>query len=260
MGRLDGQAAIITGADSGIGQATAVEFAREGADVAIVYLNDETGAHKTRQRVEQEGRRAVVLQGDVGQEDDVQRFFRDSLDAFGKVDIVMNNAAVDGSGIDVADIEIADFERSMRTNLFGPVLMCKHFIRHYRERGKPGRGRILNVSSVHEEIPRAGTADYTCSKGALRNLTRTLALEVSEDGITANNIAPGMVLTPMNQEAIDDASVRDEQTKSIPMKRAAEPSEIARLAVFLASSDADYVTGSSYVMDGGLMQNQGQGA
>jgi glucose 1-dehydrogenase len=139
--------------------------------------------------------------------------------------------------------------------------MCSgHFIRHRRSAGADGGGRIINVTSVHEEIPRAGAADYDCSKGALRNLTRTLALELAEEGITVNNIAPGMVLTPFNQEAVDDPEVREQQTASIPMKRAAEPSEIAGLAVFLASRDADYVTGSSYVMDGGLMQFQGQGA
>jgi glucose 1-dehydrogenase len=136
-------------------------------------------------------------------------------------------------------------------------MMCKHFIRHFKSSGATSGGRILNVTSVHEEIPRAGAADYDCAKGALRNLTRTLALELAEAGITVNNIAPGMVLTPFNQEAIDDPKVREQQTASIPMKRAAEPREIGRLAVFLASADADYVTGASYVMDGGLMQNQG---
>jgi glucose 1-dehydrogenase len=260
MGVLEDKTAIITGADSGIGRATAIEFAREGADVMVVFHTDADGADDTKQQVEALGRRAVVTQGDVGQEDDVERFFREAEAAFGTIDIVMNNAGVDGSGTKVAELEIDDFERSLRTNLFGPVLMCKHFVRHFAGRGQVSGGRILNVTSVHEEIPRAGTADYDCAKGALRNLTRTLALEVAEQGITVNNIAPGMVLTPFNQQAIDDPKVLEEQTKSIPMKRAADPAEIGRLAVFLASSDADYVTGSSYVMDGGLMQNQGQGA
>jgi glucose 1-dehydrogenase len=139
--------------------------------------------------------------------------------------------------------------------------MCsKHFLRLHRTHGHGRPGRIINITSVHEEIPRAGAADYDCAKGALRNLTRTLALEVAEAGTTVNNIAPGMVLTPFNQEAVDDPQVRRQQVSSIPMKRAAEPSEIGRLAVFLASDDAAYVTGASYVMDGGLMQNQGQGA
>jgi glucose 1-dehydrogenase len=259
VGRLTDKVAVITGSDSGIGQATAIAFANEGADLVVNFHTDEQGAERTRAAVQGAGRRAIVVQADVGQEDDVSRLFSDAIDAFGRVDILMNNASVDSSGAYVADLDIDDFSAAIRTNLFGPVMCAGHFIRHRKAMSETG-GRIINVTSVHEEIPRAGAADYDCSKGALRNLTRTLALEVAEMGITVNNIAPGMVLTPFNQEAIDDPKVRAEQTASIPMKRAAEPREIAGLAVFLASSDADYVTGSSYVMDGGLMQNQGQGA
>lgn len=118
-----------------------------------------------------------------------------------------------------------------------------------------GGGKIINVTSVHDQIPRAGAADYDCSKGGQQNLTRTLALELAPMRINVNNIGPGMVLTPFNQEAIDDPSVREEQVQSIPWKRAAEPWEIGRLAVYLASSDADYVTGATFYIDGGLMQN-----
>lgn len=260
MGRLDDKVALITGSDSGIGQATAIAFAEEGADVVVNYLDDADGAESTRAQVEAAGRRAIVVQADVGRKQDAERLFSEAIDAFGRVDILMNNASVDASGTHVADLEIDDFAAALRTNLFGPVMCSGHFIRHRRAAGANGGGRIINVTSVHEEIPRAGAADYDCSKGALRNLTRTLALELAEEGITVNNIAPGMVLTPFNQEAMDDPKVREEQTASIPMKRAAEPREIAGLAVFLASRDADYVTGSSYVMDGGLMQFQGQGA
>ncbi len=258
MGRLDGKVALITGADSGIGQGSAIELAREGADVVVNYLEDEAGANETKAQVEAAGRRAVVVQADVGREENVQRLFETGAGALGPIDILMNNAGVDASGTPVADTELADFEAALRTNLFGPLLCCKHFIRHRRANG--GRGKIINVTSVHEEIARAGAADYDCAKGALRNLTRTLALELAEEGINVNNIAPGMVLTPFNQAAIDDPEVLEEQVQSIPMKRAAQPAELGRLAVFLASSDSDYVTGSSYVMDGGLMQNQGQGA
>jgi len=122
------------------------------------------------------------------------------------------------------------------------------------------RGKIINVTSVHEDVPNAGGADYDCSKGAMRMLTRTLALELAPLGINVNSLAPGMVLTPFNQAAIDDPDLLEKQVQSIPFKRAAQPAEIARLAVFLASSDADYVTGATYVMDGGLMRNLGQGA
>ena len=123
-----------------------------------------------------------------------------------------------------------------------------------------GRGKIINITSVHQEIPRAGASGYDASKGALRNLTRTLALELAPDLIYVNNIAPGMVLTPFNQPAKDDPEVYAKQVQSIPLKRAAQPWEIARLAVYLASGDADYATGQTFVLDGGLMMNTGQGA
>jgi glucose 1-dehydrogenase len=257
-GRLDGKIAVITGSDSGIGQASAIEFAKEGADVAITYLEDEEGAKSTQQQVEEAGRRATVVQTDIREEEQIRELFRRAIGELGHVDILMNNAGADASGTNVVDIELEDWDRSIRTNLYGPMLCCREFIRHRAENG--GGGKIINVTSVHEEIPRAGAADYDCAKGALRNLTRTLALELAEMHINVNNIAPGMVLTPFNQEAVDDPKVREEQVQSIPMKRAAEPWEIGRMAVFLASSDSDYVTGSSFVVDGGLMQNQGQGA
>ena len=258
MSRLQDRVALITGSDSGIGHASAVEFAKEGADVVVNYLHDDGGADRTRQEVEAHGRRAVVVQADHGYEDQVQRLFQAALEAFGHIDILMNNASVDASGIYVADLQIEDFERALRSNLIGQVLCCKHFVRHRKDVG--GRGKIINVTSIHEDIPNPGGSDYDCSKSALRMLTRTLAPEVAEHGINVNNLAPGMVLTPFNQPAIDDPDLLDEQTKSIPLGRAAQPEEIARLALFLASSDSDYVTGSTYVMDGGLMRSVGQGA
>ncbi|MGI8421752.1 MAG: SDR family NAD(P)-dependent oxidoreductase [Gaiellaceae bacterium] len=258
MSRLAGLSAVVTGSDSGIGQATAIEFAREGADVVVNYLEDAAGAAETKAKVEAAGRRAIVVQADIGHEDAVAGLFAAALEAFGPTDILVNNAGVDASGTYVADLELADFEKSLRTNLFGPFLCCKHFIRQRLAAG--GGGKIVNVTSIHEEVPNAGGADYDCAKAAVRSLTRTLALELAEHGINVNNLAPGMVLTPFNQAAIDDPALLEKQTASIPLKRAAMPAEIARLAVFLASSDADYVPGSSYMMDGGLMRAAGQGA
>ncbi len=258
MAKLTDRVAMITGSDSGIGHATAVEFAKEGADVVVNYLHDEQGASKTKEEVEAQGRRAIVVQADHGYEDQVEKLFAAALDAFGKLDVLMNNASVDASGIQVADIEVEKFERTLRSNFIGQLLCCKHFVRHRKDNG--GGGKIINVTSIHEDIPNPGGSDYDCSKSALRMLTRTLSLEVAQDGINVNSLAPGMVLTPFNQQAIDDPDVREQQVQSIPLKRAAQPEEIAKLALFLASSDSDYVTGSEYVMDGGLMRNVGQGA
>jgi len=258
MDRLNGKVALITGSDSGIGQATAIAFAREGADVVICYHSDKEGAEETLREVQKLNRKGVVLQVDVSEEAAVETLFDEATAEMGKIDILVNNAAVNGSGIMVADMDTKVFDRTMRTNVYGPFFCSRRFIQHRRQNG--GKGKIINVTSVHEEIVSAGTADYCASKGALRNFTRTLALELAEEGINVNNIAPGMILTPMNQKAMDDKETRDEASEHIPMKRPGNPEEIAHLAVFLASSDSDYVTGSSYFMDGGLSQYMGQGA
>jgi glucose 1-dehydrogenase len=198
------------------------------------------------------------VQVDISDEDAVAALFDQAVAAFGSVDVLVNNAGVDASGTYVADLPTEVWDRAIRTNLYGAFFCCRRFIQLRTPLG--GGGKIVNVTSVHEDIPNAGGADYDCSKGAVRNLTRTLALELAPLKINVNNLAPGMVLTPFNQEAIDDPDVLEEQVQSIPWKRAAEPEEIARLALFLASSDADYVTGSTYTMDGGLTRNLGQGA
>ena len=258
-GLLANHIALITGADSGIGQATAVEFAREGASVTIVYLRDEQGAASTREQAERAGARAIVVQGDVGQERDVDRVFGECEAQLGKPTILVNNAGVDSSGKLVAEMPLDTWDSAIRTNLTGPFLCARRFLRSFSSNGRRD-GRIINISSVHQDIPRAGAAEYDASKGGVRNLTTTLALELAEKGVTVNAIAPGMILTPMNQEALDDPKEREKQVQSIPMKRAGEPWEIARMAVFLASKDAAYVTGATFVVDGGLMLNQGQGA
>lgn len=256
--RLEGKTALITGSDSGIGQATAIEFAKEGADVVVNFLHDADGAEETRAAVTAEGRNAIVARADVSDEDQVASLFDQAVEAFGSVDILMNNAGVDASGTPVAELSTEVWDRAIRTNVYGPFFCCRRFAQLRLAAG--GGGKIINVSSVHADNPNPGGSDYDCSKGAVRMLTRTLALELAPHQINVNSLAPGMVLTPFNQAAIDDPKLLEEQVQSIPMKRAAQPAEIARLAVFLASSDADYVTGASYVMDGGLMINLGQGA
>ncbi len=258
-GRLQGRVALITGSDSGIGQATAIEFAREGADVVVHVLDDADGAEETCRSVEPAGRRAIVVQADVTDDHRVDRLFDQAIEGFGRVDVLMNNAGVDASGTEVVDLSTEVFDHALRANLFGAFFCCRRYVRARKANGGDG-GKIINVTSVHQEIPNPGGADYDCSKGALRNLTHVLALELAPLRINVNNLGPGMVLTPFNQPAIDDPELLDEQVQSIPLKRAAQPAEIARLAVFLASSDSDYVTGSTYFMDGGLMRNLGQGA
>lgn len=256
--KLKDKIAIVTGSDSGMGQAMAEAFAQEGADVAITYFHDREGAEDTRRKVEAAGRRAIVVHVDQRKPEDVERLFRDTQEQLGKPYILVNDAGIDSTGKEVPDMPIEDWDNEMKTNLYGPFYCCQQFVRARREAG--GNGKIINITSVHQEIPRAGAAGYDVAKGGLRNLTRTLCLELAPDHINVNNIAPGMVLTPFNQQAIDDPKVREEQVQSIPWKRAAEPWEIARLAVYLASEDADYVTGQTFTIDGGLSMNTGQGA
>ena len=256
--RLKDKIAIVTGSDSGMGQAMAEAFAEEGADVAITYLHDQKGADETRKKVETAGRRAIVVQFDQRKPEEVERLFRETEEKLGTPYILVNDAGIDSTGKQVPDMPIEDWDNELRTNLYGPFYCSQHFVRMRRQAG--GKGKIINITSVHQEIPRAGAAGYDVAKGGLRNLTRTLCLELAPDHINVNNIAPGMVLTPFNQQAIDDPKVREEQVQSIPWKRAAEPWEIARLAVYLASEDADYVTGQTFTIDGGLSMNVGQGA
>lgn len=257
MGKLDGAVAVVTGGSSGIGAAIATLFAHEGAAIGIVALEMDEAAQSLASGIEQAGGRAIAVAADVGDEQAVAGAFARVAEAFGPATILVNSAGVDASGIPVADMPLTQFEAVLRTNLVGPFLCAKAFIGGLP---KEARGKIVNISSVHEDLPRAGAADYCASKGGLRNLTRCLALELAPRGITVNNLAPGMVLTPMNQEAIDDPDKLAEQVASIPLKRAAEPREVAELALYLASAAGDYATGATFTLDGGLACNIGQGA
>ena len=256
--KLVGKVAIVTGSDSGIGRATAEEFARHGADIAITWFRDEEGAQETRAAVERAGQKAMVMRVDVRVPASIEQLFAETERQLGTPYVLVNDAGVDAVGTHVADMTYEEWDDRIKTNLYGPFVACQHFIRARRAAG--GNGKIINVTSVHEDIPRAGAAGYCASKGGLRNLTRCLTLELAPDRINVNNIAPGMVLTPMNQPALDDPKMLEEQVQSIPWKRAAEPWEIARLALYLASEDAAYASGQTFTLDGGLTMNQGQGA
>jgi glucose 1-dehydrogenase len=187
--RLQGKIALITGSDSGIGQATAMAFAGEGADVVITYLHDADGAAETKTQVEAAGRQALIVQVDISDEAQVDAAFDCAIETFGTVDILMNNAGVDASGTHVADLPTDVFDTAMRTNVYGTLFCCRRFINVRKKHA--GGGKIINVTSVHEDIPNAGGADYDCPKGAIRNLTRALALELAPLQINVNNLAPG---------------------------------------------------------------------
>lgn len=256
--RLAGRVALVTGGATGIGAACAVDMAAAGADVAINYHSDAESAAKVQATVEALGRRAVTLDGDVGDEAAVERMFDQAAAALGTVDILVNSAGLNMSGVPVAEMSLEQWDRVLRTDLTGTFLTARRLVRDLRAAGKPGA--IVNITSIHAHVMRAGAADYDAAKGAQWNFTRTLALEVADAGITVNAIAPGMIVTPMNEEVASDPGKMAAAERAIPMKRAGQPQEIGRAAVFLASADAAYVTGATLVVDGGLSLLLGQGA
>ena len=252
--KLQGKTALITGADSGIGQATAELFAREGADVCIGYHTDRDGAEQTKRRVEAAGCRALVVQCDVGDPASVAALF-ESAAGLGTLDILVNNAGKGMAGMPVADMEDAKLEQILRINLMGPLFCARAFIRLRRANG--GKGRIVTVSSVAQHLPTPGSAPYGMAKAGIGSLTRSLARELAEDRINVNNVAPGLIQTPMTEETLDDPEKSRKSMENIPWHRPGQPEEIARVVLFLASDDGDYVTGQTWVMDGGLTMNWG---
>ncbi|MDB5772283.1 MAG: family oxidoreductase [Burkholderia sp.] len=256
--RFQGEVAIVTGSDSGIGQATAMAFAKEGADVAVTYFHDIEGAERTQHEAQAAGRKTVLCQLDQRDPQSVAHLFSKVQQVLGTPTILVNNAARAGSGKLVKDISDEDWDSQIRTDLYGPFYCCREFLRCIDGTGK--HGTIINITSVHQDIPMPGAAPYDAAKGGLRNLTTTLALEYADKNINVNNIAPGMVLTPMNQGAIDHPELLRKKVQAIPMKRAAQPEEIAYVALFLASEQARYIQGATIVVDGALTLAQGQGA
>jgi glucose 1-dehydrogenase len=256
MPGLKGKGVLVTGGTSGIGQAIAVRFAQYGANVAINYLRQPDEAADTEQRVQacvnrvqQEGVRDVLVQGDVSQEEDVVRMVGQAVSELGGLDVLINNA-----GIQISrpsdELSSQDFDKVLAVNLRGAFLCAREAIRHFLAEGKSGV--IINVSSVHQLIPKPDYLGYSTSKGGMQNLTRTLALEFAERGIRVNGIGPGATVTPINRAWIDDPVKREQVESHIPMRRAGTADEMGAVACFLASDDAAYITGQTIFVDGGL--------
>lgn len=248
---LEGKNVLVTGASSGIGQAIAVRFAEEGASVAINYCRGEAGAQETQRRIEATGAavKTVLVQADVAVEADIDRMFDTVLVELGGVDILINNAGFQIQG-DSHEIPLSDFANVIATNLTGAFVCAQRAIAHMRAKQKSGV--VINVSSVHEIIPKPGYAGYSASKGGMRNLTRTLALEYAPHGIRVNGLGPGATVTPMNDAWIDDPEKRAIVESHIPMGRSGTSEEMAAVTAFLCSDDASYITGQTLFVDGGI--------
>ena len=253
---LKGKNVLVTGGTSGIGQAIAVRFAENGANVAINYLRQPEEADETEMqvhacvaRVKQEGVRDVIVGANVTDEDDVARMVLETIDRLGGVDVLVNNA-----GIQISrpshELSSADFDKVLAVNLRGSFLCAREAIKHFLAEDKPGA--VVNISSVHQMIPKPGYLGYSVSKGGMMNLTRTLALEYAGSGIRVNAIGPGATVTPINRAWVDDPVKREQVTSHIPMPRAGEADEMAGVVCFLASDDAAYITGQTIYVGGGL--------
>ena len=249
--------AIVTGGESGIGRASALALARAGHAVALTYYRDDAAGAAVVDEIERAGGRALARRTDVADEAAVEALFTTAEGAFGAVRLLVNSAGVNMRGTPLAEMPLAQFEGVLHADLVGPFLTCRRFVRGL---AAGGGGRIVNVSSIHERAPRAGGADYDSAKGGLAQLTATLALELAPQRIAVNAVAPGMILTPMNQSAIDDPAELRRKEAAIPWGRAGTAEEVAALIVFLLSSAADYLTGATVTIDGGLSLTVAQGA
>lgn len=242
---------LVTGGSSGIGQAIAVRFAEEGANVAINYNRGADGAKATEQQIRDSGfgGKLAVIQADVAKQDDVDRMFDTMFAELGGIDILINNAGYQIPG-DSHEAPAEDFMNVIATNLTGAFLCAQKTLAHLVAEDKPGV--IINVSSVHEIIPKPMFAGYSASKGGMRNLTRTLALEYASRGIRVNGLGPGATVTPMNSAWIDNPQKRAVVESHIPMGRSGTSEEMAAVTAFLCSDDASYITGQTLFVDGGI--------
>jgi glucose 1-dehydrogenase len=248
-GRLNGRKALVTGSSKGIGQGIALRLAQEGADVVVNYHSDPRGADEALDAIRALGRQGASIKGDLGNIADVQQLVAAAADALGGLDVLVNNAGIEKHAAFV-DVTERDFDAVLDVNLKGVFFATQAFVRRCVAAKHPGK--VINISSVHEEMAFPNFAAYCASKGGVRMLTRTLAVELGTLGITVNSIAPGAIETPINAALLHDPVKLKSLVGRIPLARLGKPADVAALAVFLASAESDYVTGSTYFVDGGL--------
>ena len=249
---LENKVAIVTGGDSGIGRGIALELAKEGAAVTINYHNNEQAATEVKQLIEQGGGKALILKGDVGTLADIQALVDQTVKTFGQLNIMVNNAGIE-TRTSILDSTEKDFDLVIGINLKGTFFGTQFAAKQMIAQGKGGR--IINISSIHEDWPMPGNNPYCCAKGGVRMLTRTAGVELGKHGITVVGVGPGAVNTPINKSTVEDPEKLAALNKAIPQGHVAEPGEIAGLVAWLASDKSGYVTATTYFIDGGLMQS-----
>jgi glucose 1-dehydrogenase len=250
--RLEGKSIAITGGDQGIGRAIAERLGQDGADIAICYRANQSGANEVVDAIKKQGRQATAIQCDVGKIADGQRFIADAAQQLGKLDVLINNAGLERRA-DFWEVTEADYDAVLNVNLKGLFFLTQAFV-HHRQQVKAG-GKIINISSVHEELPFPHFSSYCASKGGVKMLTRNLSIELAPLGITINSIAPGAIETPINKNLLNDPAKLAALLKNIPLNRLGQPSDVASMASFLASDESSYVTGTTFFVDGGLLWN-----
>jgi len=251
---LEGRRALVTGASSGIGAAVAEDLARGGAAVAVNYRSGRDQAEEVVARIRASGGEAVALEGDVSKEEEVVRLVEGTVEAFGGIDLLVANSGIQKDAA-LTEMSLQDWQAVISVNLTGQFLCCREAVRAFRkgpERGGKARGSIVCMSSVHEVIPWAGHVNYAAAKGGVRMMMQTLAQEVAAERIRVNAVAPGAIRTPINEDVWSTKEGREEMLRLIPYGRIGETEDVARAVTWLASDEADYVTGTTLFVDGGM--------
>lgn len=252
--KLADKVAIVTGAATGIGKAIAIAMAKEGAAVVIDYVGKPETANDTLDRIKQNGGKGIAIEADVSHPDQVINLFAQSLQAYGHVDILVNNAGIEYKH-PITEFPFEQWQKIIAVDLTGPFLCAQAAAKQMIKQGTGGR--IINISSVHEDLPMPTNAPYCAAKGGLRMLMRTIAVELAPHNITVNNIGPGAIYTPIDADIEANPEIEKQLMAEIPVGRWGKPEEVANLAVFLASGDSAYITGSTYFIDGGMLRQAG---
>lgn len=252
--RLSDKVAIVTGGDTGIGRAISIVMAREGARVVVDYVGERSNADALVDEIENFGGRAYAVEANVAEPDDVEHLIKEAVKHFGRLDILVNNAGVEEKQ-PFLEMPFDTYKKVIDVDLTGPWI-CSQVAARQMVRQQSG-GRIINISSVHEDLTMPTNAPYCAAKGGLRMLMRTIAVELAPHQITVNNVCPGAVDTPMDERLKKNKSKYEALLGEIPLHRMAKPEEIASMCVYLASEEASYVTGASFVIDGGMTKKSG---